>query len=245
MIPESHSLAAFVFDMDGVLIDSHPVHFAAWKEFLWTVGVNKPDSELYFILEGRTRTDLLRHFLGDLPEPELAELGRRKDHIFRRMEGDIRPFPGILEFLGTIERRGIPCGIATSASEIRTASTIERLGLGGFFDAVITAADVRLGKPHPQVYQLACRKMNVDPAQTVAFDDAPAGIASARAAGLQCIGISHNGTASALLEAGARNVISTFQDPCLELLLSSISRAGDAQLPGTFSSKATTWDNES
>jgi beta-phosphoglucomutase len=203
-------IRAFVFDMDGVLIDSHPAHFAAWSEFLRTLSITVSGRDLAFILEGRTRAEILRHFLGDLPESEIAEYGRRKDEIFRAMEAAIRPLPGVMSFLVELERFSIPCGIATSASEIRTAATIERLGLGGYFHTVVTAADVIVGKPHPEVYELACERIGVSPEYAVAFDDAPAGVRAARAAGLRCIGVSSNGSRNALLEAGAEDVIPSF-----------------------------------
>jgi beta-phosphoglucomutase len=204
------NFVAVAFDMDGVLIDSHPTHQAAWIEFLLSVGITPGNHELEFILEGRTRTEILQHFLGEQPEAELQEYGRRKDEIFRRLERDIKLAPGVREFLAQLERLGIRRAIATSASEIRTASTIERLGLGGFFDAVVTAADVRAGKPDPEVYQIACSRMNVAPQFALAFDDAPAGVIAARSAGLRCIGVTSNGGRDALLAAGAEAVITGF-----------------------------------
>jgi HAD superfamily hydrolase (TIGR01509 family) len=191
---------AVVFDMDGVLIDSHPVHLAAWREFLQLQKIDFTESDLNFILEGRTRSEILRHFLGDLSEAEIA----------RGIEAEIRPVPGVLPFLRQLEHLGVSKAVATSASEIRTASTIERLGLGGFFDAVVTSADVEAGKPHPRVYQLACERMNVLPGDALAFDDAPSGVQSARSAGLRCIGVSNNGLTRALLDAGAEQVIPSF-----------------------------------
>ncbi len=223
--PESR---AVVFDMDGVLIDSHPAHLAAWREFLDSVSINASEGDLNFILEGRTRSEILRHFLGHLSEAEIAEYGRRKDEIFRGMEAKIQPFPGVLPFLRRLEQLGVRKAVATSASEIRTASTIERMGLGGYFDAVVTSADVIAGKPHPHVYQLACERMNVLPAHALAFDDAPSGVQSARSAGLRCIGVSSNGITQALLDAGAERVIPSFMgfalDPALPI-------SGRSQLP--------------
>lgn len=201
---------AVVFDMDGVLIDSHPAHLAAWREFLESQHIEFSDTDLNFILEGRTRSEILRHFLGTLSELEIAEYGRRKDEIFRAIEADIQPFAGVLPFLRQLEHLGIAKAVATSASEIRTAATIERMGLGGYFDAIVTSADVIAGKPHPQVYQLACDRMNVLPENALAFDDAPSGVQSARSAGLRCIGVSNNGTTQALLNAGAERVIPSF-----------------------------------
>lgn len=208
---------AIVFDMDGVLIDSHPAHLAAWREFLDSLSIDASETDLNFILEGRTRNEILRHFLGELSEAEIAQYGRRKDEIFRGMEADIQPFPGVLPFLKQLEQLDIRKAVATSASEIRTASTIERMGLGGYFDAVVTSADVVAGKPHPHVYQLACGRMNVVPANALAFDDAPSGVQSARAAGLRCIGVSSNGVTQALLDAGAERVIPSFMGFGLDL----------------------------
>ena len=209
---------AVVFDMDGVLIDSHPAHLAAWREFLAAQGMDVHDRDLNFALEGRTRSEILRHFLGELSEAEIAEYGRRKDEIFRGIESNIQPFPGVLAFLRQLEHLGISKAVATSASEIRTAATIERMGLGGYFDAVVTSADVVAGKPHPHVYQLACERMNVLPSSALAFDDAPSGIQSARSAGLRCIGVCNNGLTEVLLGAGAETVIPTFLGLGMEIL---------------------------
>ena len=218
-----YGCCAVVFDMDGVLIDSHPAHLAAWREFLNSLMLEFSDADLNFILEGRTRSEILRHFLGDLSEVELAEYGRRKDEIFRGIEAAIQPFAGVLPFLRQLEYFDVGKAVATSASEIRTASTIERLGLGGYFDAVVTSADVVAGKPHPQVYQLACERMNVLPANALAFDDAPSGVQSARSAGLRCIGVSNNGIRQALLDAGAERVIPSFVGVGIESLVGSVA----------------------
>jgi len=215
-------IRAVVFDMDGVLIDSHPTHRAAWREFLNSVGIDAGDRELEFILEGRTRNEILRHFLGDLPEQALQAHGKRKDEIFRSLEHDIQPLAGVLEFLSQLEMARIVGAVATSASEIRTFATLERMGLGGYFEAVITAADVTAGKPHPMVYHLACERMKVAADEAVAFDDACAGIQAARSAGMRCIGVASNGSRVKLLEAGAETIIPDFSAlelPWLESLV--------------------------
>ena len=216
---------AVVFDMDGVLIDSHPAHLAAWKEFLDSLSIDASEDDLKFILEGRTRSEILRYFLGSLSESQIADYGRRKDEIFRRMESQIVPFPGILAFLNQLDHFGILRAVATSASEVRTAATIERLGLGGYFDAVVTSADVVAGKPHPHVYQLACERMNVLPENGLAFDDAPSGVRSACTAGLRCIGVSNNGLTNALLQAGAHRVIPDFLGLDVNSIVGSVGHA--------------------
>jgi beta-phosphoglucomutase len=72
-------LRGVIFDMDGVLVDSHSAHRDAWRQFFQTLGRNVPESELDFILDGRKRGDILQHFLGNCPDSELEEFGRRKD----------------------------------------------------------------------------------------------------------------------------------------------------------------------
>ena len=203
-------IRAVVFDMDGVLINSHPTHLAAWKAFLACVGKQVPEHELNYILEGRTRNEILCHFLGELPPQELQQYGKQKDEIFRGMEHQIEPVAGAVEFLRTLSQTGISTAIATSASEIRTYSTIERMGIAEHFETVITASDVVSGKPDPTVYRLACERLGVAPAESMAFDDAPAGIQSARSAGMRCIGVSNNGMTQQLIDTGAERVIPDF-----------------------------------
>jgi HAD superfamily hydrolase (TIGR01509 family) len=219
MITDRHEVRAVVFDMDGVLIDSHPAHQAAWREFLHSLGKDVCDQELEFILEGHTRAEILCHFLGPLTADEVEHYGRRKDQLFRAHENQIVPISGVCDFLRKLSLQGLPAALATSASEIRTVSTIERMGLAELFEAVITAGDVEKGKPHPAVYQLACERLNVQPQHTVAFDDAPAGIQSAKSAGLRCIGVSSNGLIPKLLNAGAEAVIRDFAGLTIEEIL--------------------------
>jgi len=208
---DGKGICAVVFDMDGVLIDSHPAHLAAWREFLRSAGRKVFDDELSFVLEGRTRSEILRHFLGPLPDRELEGYGSRKDEMFRALEHQIKLIPGVLEFLRDLNRQRIASAIATSASEIRTFSTIERLGMAEFFEVVVTASDVSRGKPDPMVYRLACERLAIAPHHAIAFDDAAAGILSAKSAGLRCVGVSSNGLAAQLREAGAERVIRNFQ----------------------------------
>jgi sugar-phosphatase len=213
------SVHAVVFDMDGVLIDSHPAHRAAWTEFLLRMGRDASESELAFILEGRTRSEILRYFFSELDDQELQEYGKLKDEIFRGMERQIGPVPGVLGFIWELSGRSIPMAVATSASEIRTFSTIERMGLGGCFEAVITASDVSAGKPDPMVYRLACERMGIATYQALAFDDASAGIEAAKSAGMRCIGVASNGRSADLVMAGAERVIPDFADLAFDSIM--------------------------
>jgi HAD superfamily hydrolase (TIGR01509 family) len=212
-------LEGVVFDMDGVLIDSHPVHRDAWRKFLATVGKDISDDDLDFILEGRRREEILRHFLGELPEEIVAEYGRRKDQLFQENFASVQVVPGIQTFLERLETAGMPAGIATSASSGRTWATLRALKLENVFVAVVTGDDVRAGKPDPAVYRLVSEQMNLPPEELLALEDAPCGVHAARSAGMRCIGVATNGHTDALLRAGADRVIPDFLGLTVEKML--------------------------
>jgi HAD superfamily hydrolase (TIGR01509 family) len=215
-------IRGIVFDMDGVIIDSHPVHRRAWRKFLATMGVSVSDQELDFILEGRRREDILRHFLGDLPSSMIADYGHRKDQFFEENFDDIRLIPGVREFLGALSTAGIWAAIATSASSARTRATLRRLGLEKNFRTVVTADDVGAGKPDPTVYLLAGQRLGLFPEELLVLEDAPCGVLAAKAAGMKCIGVSTNGRAEALRRCGAQSVIPDFVGLGVEHLLQSL-----------------------
>lgn len=203
-------LSAVVFDMDGVIVDSHPAHCRAWKEFLLLFGKNVSDNELNFVLDGRKRNEILSHFLGPLTEEQLKAYGKLKDEFFWRTTSEIVPIPGVLEFIENIRKAGIALAMATSASAKRTCSTLERLGLLPYFAAIVTGDDVRDGKPHPEIYQLACKRANFSPSDVVAIEDAPSGVRAAKSAGLKCLGIASAQSDRALTAAGADYVLADF-----------------------------------
>ncbi|MCU1297250.1 MAG: haloacid dehalogenase superfamily protein [Acidobacteriaceae bacterium] len=208
-----------IFDMDGVLIDSHPVHRIAWRKFLASVGKSVSDEQLNFILEGRRRDEILRYFLGDLPEGTIAEYGQRKEDFFQENFKDIKLIPGVEIFLRELKNAGVKTGIATSASSFRTLRTLQLLNLQNGFAAVITGDDVSAGKPDPAAYRLAADRMNLRPDKLLALEDAPMGVQAAKAAGMRCIGVSSNGGAEALRRAGADYVIPDFLDLSMEKLV--------------------------
>jgi HAD superfamily hydrolase (TIGR01509 family) len=203
-------IKGLVFDMDGVIIDSHPVHRRAWRKFLATLGTRVSDEELDFVLEGRRREEILRHFLGDLSEAKIEEFGHQKDQLFAENFDDITLIPGICEFLKGLDDAGLDAAIATSASSSRTRETLRRLDLENKFAAVVTGDDVSAGKPDPAVYVLASHRLNIDPGNLLALEDAACGVQSAMTAGMRCIGVSSNGRAEALLHCGAEFVIPDF-----------------------------------
>jgi beta-phosphoglucomutase len=203
-------LRAVIFDMDGVIVDSHPAHRKAWRQFLGTLGREVSNIELDFILDGRKRGDILRHFLGELSEAEIVDYGKRKDDFFQHSSFEVKPLAGVIEFLDQLGTGGIATAVATSASESRTRSTLDRLHLTERFSIIVTGSDVVRGKPDPAIYCRACHLLNVRPENALAIEDAASGIQAARAANLTCIGVADRDRSEMLTTSGADHVLENF-----------------------------------
>ena len=204
-------LRGVVFDMDGVVIDSHPAHRRAWQKFLGTVGREVTDAELDFVLDGRKREEILRYFLGELEPAKIAQYGALKDEMLQQLGEGLRPLPGIREFLNSLSRAGMRMALATSAGRRRTSGTLDELGLTHYFEAVVTGDDVGKGKPDPAIYRLAAERLAETPESLLVVEDAVSGVKSARAAGMRCLGVASDQRAEALRDAGADPVIPDFR----------------------------------
>ena len=204
-------LRGIVFDMDGVIIDSHPLHRRAWKTFLQTAGRKVTDAELDFILDGRKREEILCHFLGELSPSQIVDYGARKDEMLRQLAEDMQPLRGVVEFLDSLSQVGIRIALATSAGHRRAHGTLRGLGLARYFDAIVTGDEVASGKPDPAIYRLVAERLNEVPENLLAVEDAVSGVKSARAAGMRCVGIAPAERAEELRAVGADPVISDFQ----------------------------------
>jgi beta-phosphoglucomutase-like phosphatase (HAD superfamily) len=147
-----------VFDLDGVIVDSHPLHKQAWHAFLTYIDKDVTETDLDFILEGRKRREILIHFLGELSDSEITLYGDKKDELFRQALGDLRPISGSIEFIQCLRQANLPMAVATSASRQRAHWTLDQLELTECFDVVVTGDDVNVGKPDPAIYETAARR---------------------------------------------------------------------------------------
>lgn len=229
-----------IFDFDGVIVDSHPVHMRAWKRLLDSVGRATTGEELKFVLDGRTRDDILRHFLGELDAEKIAECGRRKEQFFRDEAADVQTIKGLLSFLESLQEAQLALGIASSGSRARVDFLLERLNLKRYFGVVVTGDEVAQGKPHPAVFLKAAERLRTDPCELIAFEDAVSGIKAAKSAGMTSVGIAPPDRASMLVDAGANYVIPDFRSlafPKLqEILFSALKRAACSSVDSLASS---------
>lgn len=205
-------LAGVVFDLDGVIVDSHPLHKRAWRAFLASVGKQVPEQDLDFIFEGRRRRDILTHFLGELSDAEIQEYGNKKDEYFRQASSELEPVPGTVEFIRTAREAGLRLAVATSASRHRAQWTIQKLNIADAFEVVVTGDDVAQSKPDPTIYRLAAERLSVSPECLFAIEDSVCGVRSAKSAGLCCLGLAVGHSVQPLLQAGADRVFPSLAD---------------------------------
>jgi beta-phosphoglucomutase len=204
-------LQAVIFDMDGVIVDSHPIHKKAWRRFLDSVGKDVPEEDLDFILDGRKKEDILRHFLGELSSEEIHRLGHEKELLFREeARAELRPVEGVEHLLSSLSRARIKLGVASSGSDSRVNFVLRELHLLDYFSAIVAGDEVSAGKPDPAIFRLTSQKLDVAPEQILVFEDSVSGVKAATAAGMRCVGLAESSRAESLREAGAEHVIDHF-----------------------------------
>ena len=184
-------IAALIFDIDGTIIDSMPYHGRSWPIMLSRHGVGDEHMELVSRSAGRTGVELMRDIFGaDLAEERAHALVEEKEAIYREMfKPDFREIAGFVDFARVAKQAGLKLALGTAGHPPNIAFAIENLGLPDFFDAAVGAADVARGKPEPDIFLEAARRMDVAPAQCIVFEDAALGIEAARRAGMHAVAL--------------------------------------------------------
>ena len=213
MIRRSVTGGAAIFDMDGVLIDSGAHHRHAWRMLLDELGAEPADPEHWRLTIGRPSEEAIPLLLGRrVSGAEARRLARRKRDFYQaRAQTGLDPVAGVREFLEALARDDVPRAVGTSASRWDAERLLDDLGLLRFFDVMVTADDVMLGKPDPEVWTQAARRLRVTVHRCVVFEDALVGVQAARAAGMRAIGVTTAHTDAELRAAGAERTIPDFQ----------------------------------
>jgi beta-phosphoglucomutase family hydrolase len=203
---------AFIFDMDGTIVDNMAFHTKSWLEFFARRG-KEYDAEAFFReTAGAQGREILRERLGpDVSDEEIAVLAQEKDALYREMYGPHRAaIQGFDDFVTDADAKGVALAVATSAPPKNIVFTLDELDLRRHFAAVVGAADVKQGKPHPDVFLKAAEKLGVNPADCIVFEDAPMGVEAARRAGMRAVVITTTLPAAAFEEFD--NVIAVVGD---------------------------------
>ena len=210
-------IGALIFDMDGVIIDSNPLHRIAWAEYMRRHGVEMTEA-MQQRMYGKRNDEIIRDFLGaHLDDLEVFAHGAAKEALYRElMQPRIKEslVPGIREFLARY--RNLDLAVATNAEAANVDFVLDGAGLRSFFRAIVNGHDVTNPKPHPDIYLRVAEMLQVPPKDCIVFEDSHTGVQASLAAGMRVIGVTttHDNL------PGVSLLIRDFNDPALESWLS-------------------------
>jgi beta-phosphoglucomutase len=221
-------LSAVIFDFDGIIVDTEPLHYRAFQEILAPIGLGYSWQDYLNLYIGFDDRDALRNAFRSvgktLTDRELVKLVEEKGAAFQRIiaSGVVDPYPGVVDLLRALSG-GIPLALCSGALPTDIDPILMRLGIAGIFDSIVTAADVQTSKPDPESYLLAVARLKeaypdrgIIPENCLAIEDTPAGIASAGGAGLKVLAVANSYPEGEL--SGAARVVETLAGVDLQSL---------------------------
>lgn len=208
-------LSAVIFDFDGVIVDTEPLHYRAFQEVLDPMGLGYSWEEYLATYIGFDDRDAFRTVFSSkgkiLGGDRLVELIDQKAHAFNRIiSRGVEPYPGVVELIRDVKQQ-VPVALCSGALRCDIDPILEQLSLTGVFDVIVTADDVPASKPDPASYLLTIRRLTeafpahegIVPSSMLAIEDTPAGIASARGAGLEVLAVTNSYPAAKLSAASS------------------------------------------
>jgi beta-phosphoglucomutase len=188
-------IGAVLWDLDGTLVDSEEYHWRSWRDTVAAEGITL-DYQTFLASFGKRNDSILRGWLGPEATTErIRRIGDAKEVEYRRLarEEGVEPLPGAAEWVARLHRAGWKQAIASSAPRANVEVVVAALGFARMIDAVAAAEDVSRGKPEPDVFLEAARRLGVPPERCVVVEDAAAGIEAARRAGMKSVGVHRDG----------------------------------------------------
>lgn len=219
---ENHN-RAIIWDLDGVLVDSWDAHYMTWRDtFAAEFGLHLDMSTLRHFF-GIDNGQVLREITGlDLPEEEIKRIVERKEAQYRQLApGLIRSIPASLALLHQADAAGWLNAVGTSSPRDNLRVMRDLLGLDRWMDAYVTIDDVSRGKPAPDMFLEAARRLGVPPQRCVVIEDSPQGIKGARAAGMASVGLATTQSRETLAQAD--RVVGSLEEIALEDLVALVA----------------------
>ncbi|MEI6521731.1 MAG: HAD family phosphatase [bacterium] len=193
---------AVIFDMDGVIVDTTEGHYLSFVQMGKEIGYEMSRERFKFIF-GMHNNDIFPLLLGHkLSQSECDKLSNRKEELFRNIiRGNVSALPGVIKLIPALKKAGFKIALGTSTAPENVELVLTDLKLMPYFDGMATAIDVVRGKPDPQVFLIAAKRVGIEPSQCVVIEDAVAGVQAALSAGMKAIGVTINHSREALSAA--------------------------------------------
>jgi beta-phosphoglucomutase family hydrolase len=196
------TLKAVIWDLDGVIADTGIYHYLAWCDVFGKRGVNFPKEEFMSHFGRRHDTIIIDKLGSGLSAEEFEAITNEKQENYRRrVSENIRPLPGAISLIKLLREQSLKVAIASSAPLENIEIIIRGLGVEEYFDAIACGTEVVESKPDPQIFLLAAKKLGIKPANCVVIEDAIAGVAAAKSAGMKCVAVTNSHPAKLLTQA--------------------------------------------
>jgi HAD superfamily hydrolase (TIGR01509 family) len=209
-------LKAVLFDLDGTLANTDPIHLEIWRNLLLPFGYQVDEPLYQKAISGRLNANIVRDLLPELYPHREAEFSQHKEALFRQLAANqLRPTPGLMPLLDWLATEQIATAVVTNAPRDNALFMLKTLGLAERFPVVVIADDLPKAKPDPLPYQTALRLLQVAATEAVAFEDSTTGVKSAVGAGIFTIGVTSTHAAETLLAAGADLAVPDFNASAL------------------------------
>jgi HAD superfamily hydrolase (TIGR01509 family) len=204
---------AILFDIDGTLTDTDPVHIRAFNIMLAEFGQSIGPEEYFRRVMGFTNAEIMRGFFPDKPMAEHRRLADLKEAAFRELAGaQLQPTAGLLELMDWADAKGIPMAAVTNAPTANAELMLSGLKVKHRFRTIVIGDELPRGKPDPLPYLVAAERLGVSCADCVAFEDSRSGMRSASAAGAFAVGLLSSLPEDELTKVGARYGVKDFTD---------------------------------
>lgn len=214
-------LKALLFDLDGTVANTDPLHYQTWKAVMAELGM-EIDRKFYDAnFSGRLNEQIVRDLLPQLSAEEGAKLSAEKEARFRQRATGLEPTPGLWDVLHWMQHHELRRAVVTNAPVENAEFLMQTLALKPLFPVVVLGDELPKGKPDPLPYQTALERLGVSATEAIAFEDSPSGIRSAVGAGIPTVGVAATHSAEELSQLGPLLVIPDFTDPRLWSLLES------------------------
>ena len=182
--------SALLFDLDGTLIDSMPHHHVAWQEWHRRRGLDFDEQGFFSATAGRANAEIMRTLLPGHTADDYMAMADEKETLYREIAmHSLDLIHGVEALCAAARRRGMKLAICTASTPENMALAFERFGLDAQVDTVVSPADGMRGKPHPDIFVEAARRLGVPAADCIVFEDAPLGIEAARRASMLAVAL--------------------------------------------------------
>ena len=224
-MPESK---AVIWDMDGVIAYTAPYHLRAWQEVFQKRGLTFTEQEFQRHFGQRNDT-IIKSALGEeISQQEIDAIASEKENSFRRrIKQNIKPLPGVIELMTSLRQHGFNMALASSAPTENIQLITQTLGINDCFHSIVTGHEVAEGKPSPQIFLRAAKKLGVKPENCIVIEDSLAGVAAAKRARMYCLAVTNTHPRSSLSEA--------------DLIVDSLETVSVADVENLLRQRSLTW----